>query len=205
VAVEAKLICSVGRSNPTIVSFCYSSSYSKMPSGQCSSRRLDDLLRLTTRDDKMWAREVEWAQHHGMTKMRCPCNRCVGKVKSVLLATIRGHLILNGRHPLFRVCKGPSPLDDFDEKWAATSRISTQTPMQPVDEGVHVGQLLEDLFPSANVEQVGMEEASLNLNSREDGVRGLGMVHEVCEIMEELSTMPNSMATHGDLNAEEDI
>ncbi len=77
--------------------------------------------------------------------------------------------------------------------------------MQPVDEGVHVGQLLEDLFPSANVEQVGMEEASLNLNSREDGVRGLGMVHEVCEIMEELSTMPNSMATHGDLNAEEDI
>jgi hypothetical protein len=30
------------------------------------------------------------------------------------------------------------------------------------------------------------------------------MVHEVCEIMEELSTVPNSMAAHGDLNAEED-
>jgi hypothetical protein len=33
---------------------------------------------------------------------------------------------------------------------------------------------------------------------------GLGMVHEVCEIMEELSTVPDSMAMHGDLNAEED-
>jgi hypothetical protein len=73
---------------------------------------------------------------------------------------------------LFRVWKGPSPLDDSDEEWAATSKISTQTPMQPVDEGVHVGQLLEDLFPSANVEQVGMEEDVLNLNSREDGVGG---------------------------------
>jgi len=76
--------------------------------------------------------------------------------------------------------------------------------MQPMDEGVHVGQLLEDLFPSANVEQVGMEEAALNLNSGEDGVGVLGMVHEVCEIMEKLSTVPNSTATHGDLNAEED-
>ncbi len=176
-----------------------------MPSGQCSSRRLDDPLRLTARNDKMWAREVEWAQHHGMTRMRCPCNRCVGKVKSILLATVRGHLILNGRHPLFRVWKGPGPFDDFDEKSTAASRISTQTPMQLVDEGVHVGQLLEDLFPSANVEQIGMEEVVLNLNSWEDEVGGLGMVHEVCEIMEELSTMPNSMAMHGYLNAEEDI
>ncbi len=98
----------------------------------------------------------------------------------------------------------PNPLDDFDEEWA-TSRISTQTLMQPVDEGVHVGQLLEDLFPSANVEQLGMEEAALNLNSGEDGVGGLSMVHEVCEIMEELSTVPNSMAVHGDINVEEDI
>jgi len=176
-----------------------------MPSGQCSSRRLDDLLWLTTRDDKMWAREVEWAQHHGMTRMRCPCNKCVPKVKSVLLATVRGHLILNGRHPLFRVWKSPGPLDDSDEEWATASRISTQTPMQLVDEGVHVGQLLEDLFPSANVEQVGMEGAALNLNSGEDGTGGLGMVHEVCEIMEELSTVPDSMVAHGDLNVEEDI
>jgi hypothetical protein len=76
--------------------------------------------------------------------------------------------------------------------------------MQLVDEGVHVGQLLEDLFPSANVEQVGMEEAALSLNSGEDGVGGLGMVHEVCEIMEELSIVPDSMATHGDLGAEQD-
>ncbi len=67
-----------------------------------------------------------------------------------------------------------------------------------------MGQLLEDLFPSANVEQVGMEEVALNLNSGEDGAGGLGMVHEVCEIMEELSTVPDSMVAHGDLNVEED-
>jgi len=110
-----------------------------MPSGQCNSRRLDDPFRLIARDDKMWAREVEWAQHHGMTRIRCLCNRCARKVKSVLLATVCGHLIPNGRHPLFRVWKGLGPLDDFAEEWAATSRISTQTPMQLVDEGVHVG------------------------------------------------------------------
>jgi hypothetical protein len=63
---------------------------------------------------------------------------------------------------------------------------------------------LEDLFPSANVEQVGMEEAALNLNLGEAGVGGLGMVHEVCEIMEELSTVLDSMAVHGDFNVEED-
>ncbi len=113
-------------------------------------------------------------------------------------------MILNGRHPLFRVWKGPGHLVDSDEEWAATNGNSTQTPMQLVDEGVHVGQVLEDLFPSVNVEQVGMEKASLNLNLREDGVRGLGMVHEVCETMEELSTVPNNMVKHGDLNAKED-
>jgi len=94
-----------------------------MPSGQCSNRRLDDPLQLTARDDKMWVGEVEWAQHHGMTRMKCPCNRCAGKVKLVLLATVCGHLILNGRHQLFRVWKGPCPLDDFDEEWVAVSRI----------------------------------------------------------------------------------
>jgi hypothetical protein len=103
-----------------------------------------------------------------------------------------------GTH-LFRVWKGPSPLADSDEKWVATNRNSTQTPMQLAN--VHVGQVLEDLFPSANVEQIGMEEACLNLNSGEDGVKGLGMVYEVCEIMEELSIVPDSMAMHGDLNA----
>jgi hypothetical protein len=61
-----------------------------MPSGQCSSRRLNNLFRLTARDDKLWAKEGEWAQHHGMMRMRCPYNRCAGKVKLVLLATIQG-------------------------------------------------------------------------------------------------------------------
>jgi hypothetical protein len=40
--------------------------------------QLDDPLRLIARDDKLWAKELSWAQH-GMTKMGCPCNKCIGK------------------------------------------------------------------------------------------------------------------------------
>jgi hypothetical protein len=51
-------------------------------------RQLDDPLKLTTRDDKLWAREVSWAQQHGMTKMWCPWNKCVGNGRPILLDTI---------------------------------------------------------------------------------------------------------------------
>ncbi len=78
-------------------------------------RQLDDPLKLTTKDDKLWARELSWAQQHGMTKMWCPCNKCVRKGRPVLLDTIRGHLIMNGRHSLYRVWKGPKEINDFDE------------------------------------------------------------------------------------------
>jgi len=70
-------------------------------------RQLDDPFRLTTRDGKLWVKELSWAQQHGMTKMRCPCNKCVGKGRPILLDTIQRHLILNGRHYLYRVWKGP--------------------------------------------------------------------------------------------------
>jgi hypothetical protein len=90
-------------------------------------RQLDDPLRLTARDDKLWARELSWAQQHGMTKMRCPCNKCAGKGRPILLDTIRRYLILNGRHSLYRVWKGPREIDDSDEEWVAATKGSLQT------------------------------------------------------------------------------
>jgi hypothetical protein len=57
----------------------------KMASGK---KQLDEPFSLTARDDKLWARELSWAQQHGMTKMRCPCNKCTGKGRPILLDTV---------------------------------------------------------------------------------------------------------------------
>jgi hypothetical protein len=115
------------------------------------SMPLDDPRRQKARDDKLWKREFTWATQHGVDKMRCPCTKCEGMGRMVILKTIRNHLILNGRHPLFRVWKGPGPTDHCDEEWVEASR-ATVNPMgievevQVVDEAVNVNQLLDDLF-----------------------------------------------------------
>jgi hypothetical protein len=152
-------------------------------------RQLDAPLRLIARGDKLWARELSWAQQHGMTKMRCPCNKCAGKGRAILLDTVRKHFILNGRHYLYRVWKGPGEINDYDEEWVAATKRSLQTARHLVDEGVHMKQLLDDLFPALDA-KVGMENVHLNPNLREDGI---GMVQELCDVMEELAAMLESM------------
>jgi hypothetical protein len=62
-------------------------------------------------------------------------------------------------------------------------------------------QLLDDLFPAPNVE-VGMENAHLNPNSKENGI---GMVQEVCDVMEELAIVPKSMTRQDEGNVEGNI
>jgi hypothetical protein len=64
---------------------------------------LDDPRNQKAKDDKLWKQELSWARHHGLDKMRCPCAKCEGNGKLVLLETIENHLVLNERHPLFRV------------------------------------------------------------------------------------------------------
>jgi hypothetical protein len=86
------------------------------------SMPLDDPRRQKTRDDKLWKRKFTWATQHGVDKMRCPCAKCEGKGRLVLLMIVRNHLVLNGRHPIFRVWKGPGPTDHFDEEWVEASR-----------------------------------------------------------------------------------
>jgi hypothetical protein len=60
-------------------------------------------------------------------------------------------------------------------------------------------QLLDDLFLVPDVE-VGMENA--HLNSKEDEI---GMVQEVCDVMEELAAMSESMTRQDECNAKGNI
>ncbi len=85
-----------------------------------------------------------------MDKIRCPCPKCEGRGKLVLLRIVRNHLVLNGRYPLFRVWKGPGPIDHSNEKWVEASRWAAVNPMltkvevEVMDEAVNVNQLLDD-------------------------------------------------------------
>jgi len=118
-----------------------------------------------------------------------------------LLDTIRRHLILNGRHFLYRVWKGLGEINDFDEEWVVTTKGSLLIARQLVDEGVHMEELLDDLFPAPN-DEVGMENAHLKSSSREDGI---GMVQEVCDVMEELVVVLESMTGQDGDNVERNI
>jgi hypothetical protein len=107
------------------------------------SMLLDDPRRQKARDDKLWKPEFTWATQHGVDKMGCPCAKCEGKGRLVLLRTIRNHLVLNERHPLFRVWKGPSPIDHSDEEWVEASKavvnpMQTEVEVEVVDEAVNV-------------------------------------------------------------------
>ncbi len=83
--------------------------------------------------------------------MRCPCTKCEGRGRLVLFRIVRNHLVLNGRHPLFRVWKGLDPTDHSDEEWVEASRavvnpMQIEVEVQVVDEAVNVNKLLDDLF-----------------------------------------------------------
>jgi len=138
---------------------------------------LDDLIRQKARDDKLWKREFTWATQHGVDKMQCPCAKCEGTGRMVLLRTVRNHLILNGRHPLFRVWKGPGPTDHSDEEWVEASKavvnpMGTEVGVQVVDEVVNVNQLLDDLFQMPEEEHEGERVANLSLNHNVEGNGG---------------------------------
>jgi hypothetical protein len=69
-------------------------------------RDLDDPERITNRDNSLWKREVDWAHNHGITTMRCPCAKCVGSGRPLLLTTIKAHLLVNQRSSMFRCGRG---------------------------------------------------------------------------------------------------
>jgi hypothetical protein len=131
--------------------------------------------------------------------MRCPCTKCEGRGKLVLLKTIKNHLVLNGRHPLFRVWKGPGLTDHSDEEWieasgAVVNPMQIEVEVQVVDEAVNVNQLLDDLFQMPKEEHEGERVASLSSNHNVEGMEVAGMVHNAIKIMEELATLLESMS-----------
>jgi len=154
--------------------------------------------RQKARDDKLWKREFTWATQHEVDKMRCPCAKCEGMGRMVLLRTVRNHLILNGRHPLFRVWKGPGPTDHSNEEWVEASRaavnpMGTKVEVQVVDEAVNVNQLLDDLFQMLEEEHEGERVANLSSDHNVEGMEVTGMVQNAIKIMEELAALPKSM------------
>ncbi len=156
------------------------------------SMPLDDPRRQKTRDDKLWKREFTLATQHGVDKMRCPCAKCEGRGRLVLLRTVKNHLVLNGRHPLFRVWKGPCSTDHSDEEWVEASRatvnpMQTQVEVEVVDEAVNVNQLLDDLFQMPEEEHEGERVASLSSDHNVEGMEVTGMVQNAIKIMEELT------------------
>jgi hypothetical protein len=143
------------------------------------SMPLDDPRRQKTMDDKLWKREFTWATQHGVDKMRCPCAKCEGTGKLVLLGTIRNHLVLNERHPLFRVWKGPGPTNHYDEEWVEASMVAvkpiqTKLEVEVVDEAVNVNQLLDDLFQMPEEEHEGERVASLSSDHNVEGMEVAG-------------------------------
>jgi hypothetical protein len=107
------------------------------------SMPIDDPKRQKTRDDKLWKREFTWATQHGVDKIRCPCPKCEGRGRLVLLRTVKNHLVLNKKHPQFKVWKGLGPTDHSNEKWVEASReainpMQTEVEVEVVDEVMNV-------------------------------------------------------------------
>jgi hypothetical protein len=161
------------------------------------SMPLDDPKRKKTRDDNLWKWEFTWATQHGVDKMKCQCAKCEPRGKLVLLGIVRNHLILNGRHPLFRMWKGPSPTYHFDEKWVESSMVAinpmqTKVEVEVVDKAMNVNQLLDDLFQMPKEEHEGERVASFFSDHNVEGMEVAGMVHNAIKIMEELATLLES-------------
>ncbi len=113
-----------------------------------------------------------------------------------MLTTIRNHLISSGRHPLFRVWKGPSAIDDSNEEWMEASKAPLcwmQIVGQVVDEGVNVEQLLDDLFPLPNDEYEGVGLIRMDPSHGGLAMGELGIIQDACGIIVKLVELPKNM------------
>jgi hypothetical protein len=106
---------------------------------------LSDVRRQQLRDDRLWVRERERARLFNLKRIHCPCSKCRGRRK-LLLATIRDHLIRNGRHPEFRVWRGPGEQDSSDDEWEEEFWRPEERQHAAVDFQVDTHQMVEDAF-----------------------------------------------------------
>ncbi len=75
------------------------------------------VLRMT-----IFGRELMWAFKHDVTKMKCPCTKCVRQGKPILLSSIQSHLIKNQRYGMYKVWIGPREGVKFDEEGVAVNK-----------------------------------------------------------------------------------
>jgi hypothetical protein len=63
-----------------------------------------------------------------------------------LLATVRDHLINNGRDPDFRVWKGPGERDSSDDEWEEDFWRPTEHRTPALDKQVDTRQMVDNAF-----------------------------------------------------------
>ncbi len=136
-----------------------------------------------------------------------------------MLATVKAHLLVNQRSPMFRVWKGPGEPHDSDEEWGAAAKIQAHMPAKVMDDGVQVAQMLDDLFVPRDVEDLVTEAAGTNTGDAEapvvegvgtnvgsgvDGINIVNMAQQAFSIMEQLAAIPESMPEQSDLPLDDD-
>ena len=109
---------------------------------------LSDDRRKRLRDDRLWTREVQRARFFNQRSIHCPCIKCNGQ-RRWLVATVREHLIQNGRHPEFRVWRGPGDRDTSDEEWEADYWAPKVHQTENMDPQIDTRQMVKDAFQEA--------------------------------------------------------
>jgi hypothetical protein len=78
------------------------------------------------------------------------------------LATVREHLIQNGRDPEFRVQRGPGNRDSSDEEWEQDFWSPEEERPKPLDQQIDARDMIDDTFEEcddANVGEDRLQEA----------------------------------------------
>ena len=70
---------------------------------------------------------------------------------------MREHLIRNGRHPEFRIWRGPGDRDASDEEWEADYWAPQVHAAEGVDPQIDTWQMVQDVFQESD-EGAGLED-----------------------------------------------
>jgi hypothetical protein len=106
---------------------------------------LTDPHRQRLKDDRLWIRELQRARLFNLKQLHCPCSQCKGR-RRFKLATVREHLIRNGRDSEFRIWRGPGNLDSSDDEWEQVQSTPDQACRERLDPQVDTRQMIDDAF-----------------------------------------------------------
>jgi hypothetical protein len=84
-----------------------------------------------------------------LKQIHCPCSVCKGR-RRYLLATVREHLIRNGRDDNFRVWRGPESRDTSDDDWEDNFWGPAIERTREVDVQVDTRRMVQETFQGGN-------------------------------------------------------